>query len=265
MSIRTEYPEGTPSWVDLATTDPAGAAAFYGELFGWTRSEIPAGDGGTYSMLHKDGHVVAGMMEQEPRQREAGVPPNWTTYITVDDVDRSASRVADLGGTVHAEPFDVMDSGRMAVIQDPTGAFFGLWQAKGHIGAALVDEPGAAIWHELNTRGAKLACEFYADLLDLDMSIQDMGEMGEYTTLLKGDAMVAGVMDMAPGVPDFVPPHWLVYFATDDVDATVTRAKELGGSVTADPMDIPGVGRFAVLDDPQGATFAVMTVEAPDG
>ena len=264
MPIRTEYPEGTPSWVDLATTDPESAAAFYGTLFGWTRNEMPTGDGGTYSMLHKDGHVVAGMMEQEPRQREAGVPPNWTTYIAVEDVDASTAKVAGLGGTVHAPPFDVMESGRMAVIQDPTGAFFGLWQAKNHIGAGLVNEPGSVTWNELNTRGAVAARDFYARLLDLEMSIQDMGEMGEYTTLMKGDAMVAGVMDMAPGVPEFVPPHWLAYFATDDVDATAARAEALGGSVTAPPMDIPGVGRFAVLDDPQGATFAVMTVEAPD-
>ncbi len=263
MSVRTEYAHGTPSWVDLATTDPDGATAFYSALFGWDRTDEPAGEDAVYTMFRKDGHAVAGMAEQDPRQREAGVPPNWTTYITVSDLDAVTGQVATLGGSVHAEPFDVMDAGRMSIIQDPTGAFLALWEPKNNIGAELVNEAGAFTWNELNTRGAKAARDFYAALLGLELSIQDMGEMGEYTTLMKGDAMVGGVMDMPPGIPEFVPPHWLVYFATDDVEETVAKASEGGGQVMASPMDIPGVGRFAVLNDPQGATFAVIKFEVP--
>lgn len=261
MPVHSSHAQGTPSWVDLATTDTASAAGFYGALFGWSATEEPTDDGGVYTMFRKDDHTVAGMMEQDARQREAGVPPNWTTYITVDDIEATPKRAADLGGDVHAEPFDVMDSGRMAVIQDPTGAFFALWEPKDHPGAQLLQEAGAITWCELGTRDQKKAREFYAALFGLEPAVQDMGEYGEYTTLKRGDEMVAGVGDMAPGVPDFVPPSWLVYFGSDDVDATVAKAVELGGKVTAPAMDIPGVGRFAVLDDPQGATFAVITYE----
>jgi uncharacterized protein len=257
MSERTSYAPGIPSWVDLGTPDIDASVAFYGGLFGW---DIPESENaeqtGGYRQAMLNGKPVAGVM---PLMQE-GQPPAWSTYVSVADADATAASVKEAGGNVVAEPMDVMDLGRMAIFTDPAGAFFGIWQAGTFLGAALVNEPGALAWNELNTRDPEAAKAFYGAVFGWTFEDQDMGEMGTYTTInLSGDP-VGGMLNMAErGVPEQVPAHWQLYFGVEDTDATVAQAKERGGGVMVEPIDIPA-GRFSILTDPHGASFAVIAL-----
>lgn len=257
MSERASYAPGTPSWVDLGTPDIEAAVEFYGSLFGW---DIPESENaeqtGGYRQAMLNGKPVAGMM---PLMQE-GQPPAWSTYVSVADADATAAAVKQAGGNVIAEPMDVMDLGRMAIFADPTGAVFGIWQPGTFPGAALVNEPGAISWNELNTRDLEAAKAFYGAVFGWTFEDQDMGEMGSYTTIKLGEDMAGGILDMAGrGVPEQVPAHWQVYFAVEDTDATVALAKEKGGNVMVEPVDIPA-GRFAIFTDPFGASFAAIAL-----
>ncbi len=249
MPERTEYAPGTPSWVDLNTTDQNAAKQFYGELFGWTYNDAPVGDGAVYSMALLRGREVGAISGMPPGSD--GVPPHWNSYVTVKDVDASTALVEPAGGSVHAPPFDVMDAGRMSVVADPSGAIFMLWQAKQSIGATLVNEAGAFSWNELLTPDPAKVADFYKQVLGWDASPTPGME---YTEFKLGGQSIAGAMK--PPM-DGIPPVWTIYFATDDTDATVAKAQSLGATVFQPPMDIQP-GRFAVLADPQGAMFNVI-------
>jgi hypothetical protein len=250
MPERTEYAPGTPSWVDLQTTDQAAAKAFYGQLFGWTYEDAPVGDDAIYSIAQMRGHSVAAIASLGEHEN-AGIPPHWNSYVTVTDVDASTAQVVPAGGQVFAPPFDVMDAGRMAVVADPTGAVIALWQPKNMPGAGLVNEAGAFGWNELLTPDVPKAAEFYRKIFGWTAHpVEGM----EYTEFRLNDESIAGAMN--PPMPG-IPPVWTIYFNTDDTDATVAKATKLGGTVIAPAMDIPP-GRFAVLADPQGAMFNVM-------
>ena len=257
MPKRTSYAQGTPNWVDLQTTDTAGAKAFYGQLFGWAYDDQPMPQGGAYSMAMLGGEPVAAIAPQSPELAAAAAPAMWNTYLAVDSVDDAAARVEAAGGQLAMEPFDVMDAGRMAFIIDPTGAPVALWQASQHIGASLVNEPGAVTWNELVTSDPS-AAGFYEQLLGVTTSTMDMGT-GPYTLFEVGGQMVGGtVAPQQPGTPS----HWQVYFAVDDADATAARVTGLGGTMLAGPFDTP-VGRMAVAQDPQGAVFSIIQPTPP--
>jgi uncharacterized protein len=254
MADRESYAQGTPSWVDLATTDIAGAKAFYGELFGWSFNDLAEGDNVFYSMATMRGSNVAAIAPQQPEQVAAGVPAHWQMYITVVDVDAAAALVEGAGGSLHVPPFDVMDAGRMAVVTDPTGAFVLLWTAANNPGAAIVNEPGAFTWSELVAAPNDRTASFYeivTGLKTISMPMADGSEYGGFTLDGTPDTMVAGTM--APQMPG-IPAHWSIYFGAADVDVAAARVAELGGSVLVEPFDIP-VGRMAVVADPQGAGF----------
>lgn len=257
MSERDSYEPGTPCWIDLGTPDIDASVGFYSALFGWDVPEPEnAEQTGGYRQAMKNGKPVAGMM---PLMQE-GQPPAWSTYVSVADADATAAAVKEAGGNAIAEPMDVMDLGRMAVFADPTGAVFGIWQPGTFIGARLVNEPGAISWNELNTRDTGGAKAFYGAVFGWSFQDDDMGEMGTYTTLKLGEDMVGGMLNMNErGVPEEVPAHWLVYFAVEDTDATIAQAKQAGGRVMVEPIDIPP-GRFAILTDPHGASFAVIAL-----
>src|SRR3954468_17260565 len=254
----SSYPPGTPSWVDLSTSDVDGAARFYGELLGWeTFDPGPAEETGGYRMFTLRGRQVAGL----GRLQQEGQPPAWTTYIASDDADATAQRAAGAGGQVFMPPFDVMDAGRMTVLADSGGAVFGVWQPGRHKGAELAKEPGALCWTELASRDVEGAKRFYREVFGWEGVTREMGGGVEYTELQLHGRTVAGLSDMADRFPPEVPAHWGVCFAVTDCDAGVERAKKLGGRGAAEPSTMEP-GRFAVLTDPQGATFSIIALGA---
>jgi len=256
---KTSYEPGTPSWIDLGSPDPAKAAGFYSELFGWDVIDLGEEAGG-YRMASVAGQPVAGL----GAQMNPAAPPYWTTYIAVADADASAAAVKAAGGTVFAEPFDVMDAGRMAVFADPTGAAVSVWQAGTHSGSGRVNEHGAMCWHELQTRDPEAAKAFYATVFGWGTAVEEMDGADDYFMWKLGETTVGGLMVMGEDFPSDVPSNWLVYFAVDDCDAAVARVAELGGSVHVPPTDIPP-GRFAVVSDPDGAMFSVIKLTPPEG
>lgn len=258
MTEMTAYTPGTFCWTDLSTTDAAAAKRFYTDLLGWTAVDMPVGPDMTYTMLQIEGKDVTALYQQGPD--EQGMPPHWNSYVSVSSADDIAARVKALGGTVLAEPMDIMDLGRMAIIQDPTGAIVGVWQPRQYVGAKLIGQPGTVCWNEVATRDAQKAGEFYTQLFDWEAQTQDMGGT-PYTIFSKGGQMVGGMIQMTPEWGD-IPPHWMIYFAVDDCDAGVERAKSLGGQVPVPPSDIPGTGRFAVLQDPQGGVFSIIKMSS---
>jgi predicted enzyme related to lactoylglutathione lyase len=249
---RTGHAPGTFSWTDLTTTDQEAAKTFYGGLFGWVAEDMPVGDDAYYSIQRKDGRDVAAISPQPPPQREAGVPPAWNSYVTVESADAVADRAKELGATIVAPPFDVMEAGRMAAIQDPQGAYFLLWQPNQHFGAALVNAPGALSWNELASPDLDASSVFYAALFDWTVEPFE-GSPEPYLTIKNGETVNGGIRTLGSPGP---PPHWLVYFAVDDLDASLAKVAELGGATHAGPIDI-GIARIAVVADPQGAMFAL--------
>ena len=253
MPHRSSYAQGTPNWVDLQTTDHAAGKAFYAALFGWEYSDQPMPHGGAYSMALLGGELVAAIAPQSAELAAAGAPPMWNTYIAVDSADDAAARAEAAGGQVAMPAFDVPGAGRMAFVLDPGGATVALWQAGDHIGATLVNEPGAVIWNELVTADPAASAPFYREVAGLTTSTMSFGD-GDYTLFEAGEAQVAGTTPpQVPGTPN----HWHVYFAMTDADATTAKAIELGGQVLTKPYDTP-VGRIAALADPQGAAFSIL-------
>jgi predicted enzyme related to lactoylglutathione lyase len=258
MPERTSYEPGTPSWADLSSPDMESTKRFYGELFGWEAQEAgPVEQTGGYTFFTLRGKRVAGV---GPIMAE-GQPPVWTTYFSTDSADEVANRSREQGAHVVVDPMDVMDAGRMTIVSHPAAGFFGAWQPGQHRGAELVNEPGTMTWNELLTRDPVGARRFLEAVFGLRAEDTDMGGGIMYTVLYVGDRGVAGMMGMPRGIPAQVPAFWNVYFAVEDTDATATRAVELGGTQIAEPMDIPGIGRFAGLTDPHGANFSVIKNE----
>jgi len=255
--VTEPYAAGTPSWVDLMTSDPEGARGFYGQMFGWEFDIGPA-ETGHYTICKLHGQYVAGIGGEPAPQ---GMPTAWTTYIATDDVDGAAKRIHDAGGRLNMEPMDVMDQGRMAIAADPTGAVFGLWQAGEHPGASLVNQPGAVAWNELATRDLDAVRAFYTAVFGYDWEDVDTGGGPRYATFWVGGRMVGGAMQMNEQWPANIPSHWMVYFAVDDADATAAGAQRLGGGTISPPMDSP-YGRFTQLRDPQGGVFTA--IQLPD-
>jgi predicted enzyme related to lactoylglutathione lyase len=252
MGERTQYPPGTFSWADVTTTDQAAAKEFYSGLLGWEAEDMPVGDGTHYSMMKLDGHNVAAISPQSQQQREAGVPPMWNSYVTVESADDAAAKATELGATVHAPPFDVMHAGRMAVIQEPKGAVFMVWEPRENIGAGLVNGPGALSWNELASSDPDASAAFYRDLFG--WRTEELDDMPvRYLVTYVGERSGGGIRAMGN---DPSPPHWLVYFGVDDIEAGLAKAKELGGNVMAGPMDI-GIAKIGIVQDPQGAMFAL--------
>jgi predicted enzyme related to lactoylglutathione lyase len=248
MGERERYEHGTFSWADLATSDVEAAKTFYPDLFGWETEDGPLPDGGTYTTARLHGRVVAGLSTGQE-----GQPPAWSSYVTVDDADAAAERAGELGGTVVAGPFDVMDLGRMAVIQDPTGAFLSVWQAASSIGAELVNGHGLLSLNQLNTTDPERASEFYSALFGWRFDAVPDTEIA-YWGIYRGESLNAGMMQQPDDSP--APPHWLVYFGVDDIDAASEKIGAAGGSVLVPKTEVPG-GEFIVAADPQGAIFAV--------
>ncbi len=261
MSERTSYAPGIPCWADLGTPDIDAAVSFYSGLFGWSIEEGEnAEQTGGYRQAKLRGKPVAGVM---PLMQE-GQPPVWTNYVSVEDADAITAKVREAGGTVMVEPMDVLDLGRMAVFLDPAGAAFGIWQPGTFVGAEVVSESNAMIWNELNTRDTAGSKQFYGAVFGWDFEEREFGA-NTYITIKLGEDSAGGIMDLTGRVPDEVPNHWLVYFAVDDTDAAVEKAQGSGGEAVFGPESISEVGRIAVLKDPFGAVFALITPDPAMG
>ncbi|MGC0420323.1 VOC family protein [Embleya sp. AB8] len=246
----SRYPTGVPCWVDLAVPDVAAGLAFYRGLFGW-EGELGPAHLGHCTTCALDGRPVAGLLDRTPAQQG---PIAWTTYLAADDADATVRRITGAGGRVIVPPMEVETLGRMALAADPTGGVFGIWQARDHLGAGVVGEPGAVVWNELYTPDSARAKEFYAAAFGY--TYQDMSDADfDYATFQVGDVPRGGVAGARNGPP----PHWAAYFAVGDADETVDRVDALGGKVLRGPEESP-YGRVAALQDPQGAVFNVIAV-----
>jgi uncharacterized protein len=259
MGERTKYTPGTFSWAELATTDQAAAKVFYSGLFGWETVDNPVGDGVVYTTAQLDGKDVAAISPQPEQQRKAGVPPAWNSYITVDSADDALERAKHLGGSVHAPAFDVLDVGRMGVVQDPQGAFFLVWEPKSHIGASLVNAPGAQSWNELATPDMDGSARFYRELFGWTVEPIEGMAMPYISIKTKDGHNNGGIRP----VTEMEPPYWLVYFGTHDIGAGIDKALELGATHLMGPVDI-GMGKIGALQDPQGAVFALFAGQFED-
>ncbi|MET9443839.1 VOC family protein [Streptomyces sp. NPDC006610] len=262
--LTTRFADGAPNWIDLGTSDLDAATAFYGALFGWRfRSAGPQAGG--YGFFDLDGRTAAGGMGLPPDQGS----PSWTVYFRSPDAQGTAEAVRRAHGSVPVEPVDVLDRGRMAVLADPAGAAFGVWQPGRLEGLDVLREPGALCWVELYTPDVAAAAAFYQAALGLETAAVTFPG-GTYTTVNPAgageDAMFGGLVPFAddPAGAE-AGPHWLPYFEVLNPDATVALARELHGTVHLPPTDIPDVGRIARLADPSGARFAVIRSEPGQG
>lgn len=239
-------------WHELVTPDPKTALGFYGELFGWTGSEMDMGPAGKYTILKSGGEDVGGAVAPP---NGAKIPPSWLAYCTSLDVDAAAKKATALGGKVMSGPLDIPNVGRFAVIVDPQGAALAAFkQVEERPELQGTPPAGAFCWDELLTSDPKAALAFYRDVYGWGVEDKDMGPMGTYHLLKRGERMAAGIMKAPmPGQP----PAWLSYVAVNDVDDRAKRAEQLKGKLVVPPSDIPGVGRFAVVADRQGATFGL--------
>jgi uncharacterized protein len=264
MGERKSYEPGTFCAVDLGTSDAAGAKPFYTRLFGWEAEDAPTDGETRYTMLRLDGKVVGGIFERDDFPH-----PAWVSYVSVEDADATVERAGDLGGAVIQPPGDIMTAGRLAVLQDPTGAAFALWQPREFAGAELVNDPGAFSLNQLNTTDVQAAKEFYGGLFGWRCEQVAGGEQ-EYWGVYNGDNLNGGIMPMPEQqARTGVPSHWIVYFTSADLDETVAKIGELGGQIILPPMEVPGVssepdaeeqpsgGRVAIARDPQRAVFGL--------
>ena len=248
-----QHAPGSFCWIELATTDSPGAKKFYSDLFGWTSHDSPVGPDMVYTMLRLDDRDVGALYQKGEMMKD--VPTHWASYISVTSADETVAKAKSLGGTVLKEAFDVMDVGRMAVIADPTGAAFCIWQANKHSGVGVKSQTNSLSWNELLTNDTAKAIDFYTKLFGWTANTH--GEPVPYTEFSNNGTPHAGLMQIQPHMGP-MPPNWGIYIAVEDCDATVQKAMSLGSRTYVPPIDIPNVGRFAVLSDPQGAVFNII-------
>ncbi|MFD3943002.1 VOC family protein [Streptomyces sp. NPDC058579] len=253
------YKPGTPCWVDLMVPDQQAALDFYCDLFGW-QGEVGPAEAGGYSVCTLQGKPVAGIMKAmnpDGTVPDPMPPTVWTTYLATDGIDSTVKSVTDAGGTVMVEPMGVMDLGRMAVVADPTGAVVGLWQADTFGGAGIVNEHGALIWNEVVTSDLPAASAFYSSILPVTTARSEIPGAEGYIEYQVDGRAVGGMMDLST-FPPGVPPHWQPYFHVDSVDDVQAAAVRAGATVLAPAFDMVA-GRMAVLADPQGGSFSIIT------
>lgn len=242
-----------PAWVDLATGDAEAARNFYSQLFDWQMDVSDDPQYGGYATAKTNGGSAAGIgPKQDPNQ-----PNVWSLYIGADDIDDLAQKIKNAGGTVVAEPFDVGDQGKMAVFQDPSGGFLSAWQAA-EMSEFQVDQPNAFGWAELNARNVEGVVPFFEEVFGWSTKLSDMGaDQPPYREFQMNGESILGAWEMNPQMPPQVPTYWQIYFNVADVDAAYAKAKSLGATEMVAPQDFPG-GRFAIVSDPQGASFGLL-------
>jgi predicted enzyme related to lactoylglutathione lyase len=256
MAHVDKHAPGDFCWIELATSDQNAAKNFYSALFGWVPDDMPMGPDSFYTIFRLQGRDSAAGYTMLADERELGIPPHWNLYIAVDNADAAADKAGTLGAKVLAPAFDVLDAGRMAALEDPTGAVFTVWQAKRNTGIGIVGEPGALCWADLSTGDPVRAQKFYSDLFGWEISPGEGKDAGGYLHIKNGGRFIGGIQPSEQRNPN-APPHWLIYLNVADVDASAAKARELGAAFFVPPMSIEDVGRMAVMADPQGAVSAI--------
>jgi predicted enzyme related to lactoylglutathione lyase len=242
-----------PAWVDLSSHDAAASRDFYAKVFGWNVELNPDPQYGGYAIAKLGDQDAAGIGPA----MDPNAPTAWNVYLGTSDIEALAQRVQSGGGTVIAAPFDVGDQGKMAVFQDPSGAFISAWQGS-RMGGFQTDAPNSFGWAELNARGIDKAIPFYTSVFGWTTKTSPMGDgQPPYTEFQIDGESVAGAWEMNPMVPAEVPSYWQVYFAVDDVDTAFKKAIDAGARELQAPQDYPG-GRFAIVSDPQGASIGLL-------
>jgi predicted enzyme related to lactoylglutathione lyase len=252
MGNRTSYAPGAFCWVDAATTDAAAAKSFYTGLFGWEMEDNDAGDGAVYTTCRIGGDAVCGLYEMSEEMRSTGAPPNWTSYVSVDSADAAVARAKELGGGAIDGAFDVLDIGRMAVLKDPQGAVFAVWQPRARIGAERVNDVGCLCMNELATTDIEAARSFYEGLFGWTTETVDAGPEGPLALAHNGETLNASFF----AVRDGAPAHWRPVFTVESTETAVERVCELGGKQLLEPLELPD-GSIAMVLDPQGVLFAL--------
>jgi len=251
------YAPGTFCWFELGTTDQNAAKGFYESLFGWQANDMPMGPGNFYTMFVLEGRNPGAAYTLMPEMLAHGVPPHWGIYIAVANVDEAAANAKEAGGAVLKEPFDVFDVGRMAVVKDPTGAVFHMWQEKRPHSQGISGVPGTFCWADLNTQDVPKASAFYTTVFGWQIAPGEHDNSG-YLHIKNGESFIGGVPPTRV-LPPNVPPHWMLYFYVTDVAESTKKVQELGGKVHMGPMTLEKVGNMSVVTDPQGASFALFT------
>ncbi len=252
MAKIESYAPGSFVWSELASSDPAAAKKFYGEMFGWTYVDAPM-PMGVYTIFMADGNEAAALYQAPP-----DMPPNWGVYFSAHDLDADSAKIAGLGGEIVMGPQDIGEPGRMTVAKDPQGVFFSLWQAKGKIGATHGGPFGQVMWPELATPDPAGAVAFYSALLGWKTKPETGVESAQYVEWVNNGRSIGGLMPMRGEMWQGIPPHWLIYITVADCDERAAHAASLGAKIRVPPMDIPNVGRFSVISDLQGATFSII-------
>jgi predicted enzyme related to lactoylglutathione lyase len=255
MANIDKHPAGSFCWIELHTTDQSAAKSFYGSLFGWQANDMPMGPNDFYTIFRLQGRDTGAGCTLRPEELSQGIPPHWMIYIAVENADAAVTKAQGLGGKILAPAFDVMDAGRMAVIQDPTGAIFCPWQANKNTGIGIAQVHGTLCWADLSTPDPKRASDFYSGLFGWQIFADPKDKSG-YLHIKNGEHFIGGVPPAGHRQPG-VPAHWMAYFQVDDVDATANKAKENGAKLHLPPMSMEGVGRMSVIADPQGAVFSI--------
>ncbi len=254
MAEIDKHKPGAFNWIELSTKDQNGAKSFYTSLFGWTSTDFPMGPDDFYTMFALKGRTCAAVYTMREDEQQMHIPSHWNLYIQVESADDTAKRAAELVAKVLAPPFDISTHGRTAVIQDPAGAVFMLWQPNQHRGIALKDEPGSFCWADLNTPDQQAAAAFYAKLFGWELEASKDGS--GYLHIKNAGDYIGGIPPKEYQNPN-APPHWMIYIQVSDCDATTAKAKELGAQVYMGPMTMEKVGRITVFADPQGAVSAL--------
>lgn len=251
-----KYLNGEFCWSDLGTSDLESSKKFYAGLFGWRVKDTSTGDS-VYSMCYLQDKIVCALYSLNSEDLE-DILPHWLSYIKVDNLNVTAEKVEPSGGKLIVPPMDVVDVGRMAIIQDADGATVGLWEPKSHKGAEITNVPNSICWNELATLDEACEKKFYNKVFNWGFKSEPM-IVGEYTTFTLKDKMTAGMMVMPKELRIMnIPPHWLIYFEVENCDESVKKAESLDGLVLQPATDIPDMGRFSVIQDPQGAAFGII-------
>jgi uncharacterized protein len=259
MPTIDRHAPGAFCWFELATTDQAAAKQFYRSLFGWTANDFPMGASGSYTMFDLEGQSVAAAYTMVPEQQAKGFPPYWMLYVSTESVDKTASRASELGAKVIVPPTDVFSFGRMAVFSDPTRASFSVWEPQQHTGVQVTGVEGTVCWADLSTNDPDSAVKFYSGLFGWVIERSENDPSG-YLHIKNGSEFIGGIPPASMRNPQ-APPHWMLYFYVLDCDASARKAEELGARLLMPPRSIEHVGRMAIVNDPQGALFALFQPE----